>query len=99
MTPSGIETATFRFAAHFLNQLRHTACSVLQCNNLVGNCIFKVRIPKIPRIYGKNYNIEVISNASFCTTMVILTQEFPKAYLEQRETSDGPRTMKITKQT
>jgi len=53
---------------------------VLQGNNLFGNCIFGVRIPKIPRIYGKYYNIEGISNASICTPVVILTQELPKAY-------------------
>jgi len=41
----------------------------------------------------------VIPNASVCTTIVILTQEFPKAFLESRETSDGPQTTKITKRT
>jgi len=67
-------------------------------NNLFWNRIFKVRIPKIPRIYGKYYSVEVISNASVSTTIATLTQEFPKACLESRETSDGPRTTKITKQ-
>jgi len=68
------------------------------CTGKFGNCVFKDRTPKKPKIYGKYYNVEVISNASVSTTIAIRRQEFPKAYLESREASDVPQTMKITKQ-